>query len=159
MRQLRRRCEQHLRTFAVPQPFDLDAFCAHVAEKRGRRLELKPMPGLSAAAPCGMWLSVADADYILYEPTTSKLHSEHIVLHELAHMLCDHRLSIDVSLRRRLFPTIDPDVVRRVLGRVNYATEQEQEAEMLASMIRGGGGRARPRDALARMTEVLRPNT
>nr|WP_042183126.1 hypothetical protein [Kibdelosporangium sp. MJ126-NF4]CEL15373.1 Cinorf13 protein [Kibdelosporangium sp. MJ126-NF4]CTQ95588.1 Cinorf13 protein [Kibdelosporangium sp. MJ126-NF4] len=157
MRQLRRRCEQRLRAFAVPQPFDLPTFCADVADKRGRRLELKPMPGLSAAAPCGMWLSLAEVDYILYEPTTSKLHSEHIVLHEIAHMLCDHRLGIDVSVLRRLFPTISIDVVRRVLGRVNYATEQEQEAEMLASMIRGSG-RARPRDALARMTEVLRPH-
>jgi hypothetical protein len=106
-----------------------------------------------------MWLSLAEADYVLYEPTTSKLHSEHIVLHEIAHMVCDHRLGVDDSVLRRLFPTINPVVVRRVLGRVDYATEQEQEAEMLASMIRGGVGRSRPRDALTRMTEALRPDT
>ncbi|MCE7006440.1 hypothetical protein LWC34_26960 [Kibdelosporangium philippinense] len=157
MGKLRRQCEERLRGFSIPQPFDLVTFCAHVSELRGRRLELKPIPGLSASAPCGMWVSLADVDYVLYEPATSKLHSEHIILHELAHMLCDHRLSMDSSVLRKLLPSISPDVVRRVLGRVDYATEQEQEAEMLASLIRGGGTKQRSRDALSQMTEVFSP--
>ncbi|MET0135537.1 MAG: hypothetical protein ABW215_18310 [Kibdelosporangium sp.] len=140
---------------AIPRPFDLVTFCAHVEKLRGRRLVLKPMPGLSAAAPCGMWLSLAETDFVLFEPNTSQLHSEHIILHELAHMLCDHRLTMDSSVLARLLPSIDPAIVKRVLGRVNYATEQEQEAEMLASLIRGGGRRERSRDALSRMTEVF----
>jgi len=155
MGQLRRRCEQRVRALAVPQPFDLVTFCAHVEKLRGRRLELKPMPGLSAAAPCGMWLSVSDVDYVLYEPNTSQLHSEHIILHELAHMLCDHRLGMDASVLRKLMPSISPAVVRRVLGRVNYATEQEQEAEMLASLIRVTAGMRAGREALSRITEVF----
>jgi hypothetical protein len=106
-----------------------------------------------------MWLSLAQADYILYEPNTSKLHSEHIILHELAHMLCDHRLSMDSSVLAKLLPSINPAIVKRVLGRVNYATEQEQEAEMLASLIRGGTRRERSRDALSQITEVFNPNT
>jgi hypothetical protein len=159
MGQLRRRCEQRVREMAIPQPFDLVTFCAHVEGLRGRRLVLKAMPGLSATAPCGMWLSLAQADYILYEPNTSKLHSEHIILHELAHMLCDHRLSMDSSVLAKLLPSINPAIVKRVLGRVNYATEQEQEAEMLASLIRGGTRRERSRDALSQITEVFNPNT
>ncbi|MFC0113838.1 hypothetical protein [Kibdelosporangium aridum] len=159
MGKLRRRCEQRLRAFTIPQPFDLVTFCAHVSELRGRRLELRPISGLSASAPCGMWVSMAEVDVILYEPATSKLHSEHIILHELAHMLCDHRLSMDSSVLRKLLPSLSPEMVRRVLGRVDYATEQEQEAEMLASLIRGGGGRQQARDALSRMTEVFSPYT
>jgi hypothetical protein len=160
MRQLRKRCEQRVREMAIPRPFELVTFCAHVERLRGRKLVLKPMPGLSAAAPCGMWLSLAEADYVLYEPNTSKLHSEHIILHELGHMLCDHRLTMDASVLSKLLPSIDPATVLRVLGRVNYATEQEQEAEMLASLIRGGGRAERSRDALGRIHEVFSyPNT
>ncbi|MET0233295.1 MAG: hypothetical protein ABW224_01515 [Kibdelosporangium sp.] len=158
MGQLRRRCERRVREMAIPQPFNLVTFCAHVEKLRGRKLELRPMPGLSAAAPCGMWLSLPETDYVLYEPNTSKLHSEHIILHELAHMLCDHRLSMDSSVLAKLLPSINPAIVKRVLGRVNYATEQEQEAEMLASLIRGGRRRERATDALAQITEVFDPN-
>lgn len=157
--QLRRRCEQRVRAMQIPRPFDLVTFCAHVERLRGRRLELKPMPGLSATAPCGMWLSLADADYVLYEPNTSKLHSEHIVLHEIAHMLCDHRLSMDASVLTKLLPSLNPAIVSRVLGRVNYATVQEQEAEMLATLIRGGRRRERSQDESARLTEVFDPST
>jgi hypothetical protein len=143
---------------AIPRPFDLVTFCAHVERLRGRTLVLKPMPGLSSAAPCGMWLSLAQSDYVLYEPNTSQLHSEHIILHELAHMLCDHRLGMDSSVLAKLLPSINPAIVKRVLGRVNYATEQEQEAEMLASLIRGGTRPERSRDALSRIAEVFNPN-
>jgi hypothetical protein len=159
MGQLLQRCEQRVREMAIPRPFDLVTFCAHVEGLRGRKLQLRPMPGLAATAPCGMWLALAQTDYILYEPNTSKLHSEHIILHELAHMLCDHRLSMDNSVLAGLMPSIDPAIVKRVLGRVNYVTEQEQEAEMLASLIRGGARRERSWDALTQITEVFNPNT
>jgi hypothetical protein len=158
MGQLRRRCEQRVRAMAIPRPFNLVTFCAHVEKLRGRTLVLKPMPGLASAAPCGMWLALAQTDYILFEPNTSKLHSEHIILHELAHMLCDHRLSMDRSVLAKLLPSIDPAIVKRVLGRVNYVTEQEQEAEMLASLIRGGARREPSRDALSQIAEVFDPN-
>ena len=48
------------------------------------------MPGLSTGAPCGLWISVPAADYVFYDPDTSRLHAEHIILHELAHMLSGH---------------------------------------------------------------------
>ncbi|GAU69395.1 hypothetical protein SSP35_12_00430 [Streptomyces sp. NBRC 110611] len=46
------------------------------------------------------------------------------------------------SLVGRLLPTLDPEMVKRVLGRVNYTTEQKQEgeAELLASLIRARTG-------------------
>jgi hypothetical protein len=57
------------------------------------------------------------------------------VLHELAHILCEHT-GADGTIDR-LFPDLDPATVRKVLGRVGYTTAQEREAEMMASLIRG----------------------
>jgi hypothetical protein len=130
-----------LRGLRIPSPFDLDAFCDEVAARRGRPLQLHPVPGLSAEAPCGMWVGTDRADHVFYDPGTSPLHAEHIVLHELAHILSGHS-GADAGLAH-LFPDLDPATVRRALGRVGYTTAQEREAEMIASLIRGRPPRAK----------------
>ncbi|MFC7277856.1 hypothetical protein ACFQS1_28035 [Paractinoplanes rhizophilus] len=135
MKGLRWRSERRLRGIRVPRPFDLDAFCAEVAASRGRPLIRRPIPGLSAEAPCGMWIATGQADHVFYDPGTSPLHAEHIVLHELAHILCGHTGS--AGALARLFPDLDAATVSQVLGRVSYTCEQEREAEMVASLIRG----------------------
>ncbi|WP_433724380.1 hypothetical protein ACQP2Y_03100 [Actinoplanes sp. CA-051413] len=56
------------------------------------------MPGLSAGLPCGLWISVETADYVFYDPETSQLHAEHIILHELGHMLSGHTTGVNASL-------------------------------------------------------------
>ncbi|MGA5301055.1 hypothetical protein ACPCHT_14065 [Nucisporomicrobium flavum] len=162
MSRLRKRCELLLQGMPIPQPFDLDAFCAVVAARRGRPLTLQPTPGLSAGAPCGLWISVPTADYVFYDPDTSRLHAEHIVLHELAHMLSGHTTKLDVSggALARLVPDLDPRTVRTVLGRVSYTTSQEREAEMLASLIRARAAEPvappdLPGGTLSRVADVL----
>jgi hypothetical protein len=158
VRRLRRACEERLAGVPVPDPFDLAAFCQGIAAMRGRPLRLHPVPGLSSTAPCGLWISVPAADHIFFDPNTSRLHAEHIVLHELGHMLCGHSISADVggSALARLMPDLDPKTVARVLGRVSYPTSQEQEAELLASLIRARAAR-RPAGpgALGRLADVL----
>lgn len=146
MKHIRERCERVLRDLVIPQPFDVDELCAQVSKRRSRPLRLLPMQGMSAAAPCGLWLSTAEADYVFYEPNTSPLHSEHIILHELGHVLSGHtqNLRTDDTLIPRLLPSLNPETVTRVLGRVNYMTEQEQEAELLASLIRARAGHQPP---------------
>ena len=154
MKGLRRRCERRLRGVRIPRPFDLDAFCDEVAARRGRPLVRRPVPGLSDGAPCGLWIATDRADYVFYDPGTSPLHAEHIVLHELAHILSGHTLAGDSGAAARLFPDLDPAAVVRVLGRVAYTTEQEREAEMMASLIRGRPA-AHPRTTLGRLADVL----
>jgi hypothetical protein len=136
MKSLRQRCERRLRGLRIPEPFDLDAFCRQIESRRGRRLLRRPVPGLSSGAPCGIWVGTAEADHVFYDPGTSPLHAEHIVLHELAHILSGHRL-VEDDAPARLFPDLDPATVTRMLGRVAYTTAQEREAEMMASLIRG----------------------
>jgi hypothetical protein len=152
MKGLRRRCEQRLRHTRIPSPFDLDAFCGEVAARRGRPLIRRPVPGLSADAPCGLWIGTDTTDHVFYDPGTSPLHAEHIVLHELAHILSGHEGS--GGALARLFPDLDPATVRRVLGRVSYTSAQEREAEMMASLIRGRSAQP-PRTTTDRVVEAL----
>ncbi|SNY55579.1 hypothetical protein SAMN05421748_116176 [Paractinoplanes atraurantiacus] len=143
----------------MPDPFDLDTFCAEVAERRGRPLIRRPVPGLSADAPCGLWIGTPEADHVFYDPGTSPLHAEHIVLHELAHILSGHSGTGNESAgagsaRTRLFPDLDPATVSRALGRAAYSDEQEREAEMMASLIRGRSPKP-PRTTLGRVAKAL----
>jgi hypothetical protein len=152
MEGLRQQCERRLRGIRIPEPFDLDAFCGEIAARRGRPLLRTPVPGLSAEAPCGLWIGTAQADHVFYDPGTSPLHAEHIVLHELAHILSGH--SGVTGAVPALFPDLDPATVTRVLGRVSYTSAQEREAEMMASLIRGRPARP-PRTTLGRMAAAF----
>ncbi|WP_211275500.1 hypothetical protein [Actinoplanes rectilineatus] len=157
MRDIRERSARRLDGMRVPYPFDLDLFCAGVAAHRDRPLHRMPLPGLGAGTglPCGLWLGLPGADHVFFDPGTSPLHAEHIVLHEIAHILCGHSAGPGAGgTLTRLFPDLDPALVSRALGRTGHTDPQEHEAEMLASLIRTAGTPA-PDDPFGRMTDAL----
>lgn len=134
---LRRRCETRVAAIELPRPFDIDAFCAQVAAERNRPIRVCALPSTAhAGAPCGAWLQTATTDWVFVEQSTSRFHRDHIVLHELAHMLCGHQGA--GPLDESFVATLAPDAVgaiRHILGRTDYSTEAEQEAEMTARLI------------------------
>lgn len=135
LRTLRKRCEARLRQLDLPLPFDVQSFCERMAVHRGRPILL--YPARSDAGPFGLWVAGPSLDVVFYEEETSPLHQDHIILHELCHLLCDHQpvpLS-DTELARLLCPDLDPSTVQRVLHRASYSTDEEREAELLASLI------------------------
>ncbi|RSM89592.1 ImmA/IrrE family metallo-endopeptidase [Kibdelosporangium aridum] len=137
LREMRRRCEATARALPLPQPFDARALCERVAQQRGRPITLTPM-NCGDSGVLGLWVAAKNADMIFYEASTTPPHQEHIILHELSHVLCDHypaRLS-DNEMLRLLMPNLNPSMVRRILGRTSYDAAEEQEAELLASLIR-----------------------
>jgi hypothetical protein len=135
MRKLRRRCQARLRDIALPTPFDLDVLFADLARRRGRAIEVL-LVDTPISGPCALWVSMSDRDYVLIERGTDPLHRAQMQLHEWAHIVCEHRgaLSND-AWTRRLLPDLDPDMVRRVLGRRTYNDDEEAEAEMMASLV------------------------
>ncbi|WP_020659610.1 hypothetical protein [Amycolatopsis benzoatilytica] len=131
-----RRLRKLLRGLDVPVPFEVGAFAERIAARRGRPIRLLPSAGLTGV--CGLWIATEAADLVFYEKDTTPAHQEHIVLHELSHVLCDHYpVSADLAAHAEdLLPSLSPALVRRVLGRAGYSTEEEREAEMLATLIR-----------------------
>jgi hypothetical protein len=133
---LRARCEAVLADVYIPQPFDLGEFADHIGKRRGRPILLLPI-AMSPQSPSGMWIHGERCDAIAYEQATTPLHQNHIALHEIGHLLCGHQAGDDLDGRhlRRLFPSLDAALVHRMLARTSYSTDEEQEAEMLASLI------------------------
>jgi hypothetical protein len=164
LNRVRRRCRARLRELTLPDPFDLTELCRSVSISSGRPLHVRGIPGpATRGRPCGIWIATGDEDWIFVDQQTSPLHRQHIVLHELAHMLCGHAAAElpENDLLRQLFPDLSPAMVRTVLSRTSYQSEPEQEAELLASLILA---RAQPApvpimpvsDVSAAETEILR---
>ncbi|WP_427889187.1 hypothetical protein ACQHIV_38095 [Kribbella sp. GL6] len=126
----RRRCRRLAATVPMPAPFDQDRFLAGIAELRGRPIEV-----LTSAVdvPCGLLVSTDAIDYILAPSNTTSLHRQHIVFHEVAHLLCEHGEGTTVPAP--VLPGLSADLVRRVLGRSAYTDPQEREAELVATFL------------------------
>ncbi|RZQ59599.1 ImmA/IrrE family metallo-endopeptidase [Amycolatopsis suaedae] len=136
MKQLRRQCEARLAALNIPEGLTVTELCAHIGKQRGRAIQLVSTK-MEASNPCGIWVAAADTDFVFYDAETSKPHQEHIIVHELGHMICGHRGNgeLDDDTARLFFPDLDPDLVRSYLKRTSYANDQELEAELMASAI------------------------
>ncbi|MEU1817886.1 ParH-like protein [Streptomyces roseifaciens] len=141
-RHLRRRCQKVIGRIPVPDPFSAQDLCERLAAERDRPLRLLALPTPTVpGTPSGMLLSVETQDFILYDGQTSPLHQEHIIVHEIGHLVCNHRSALDDTRLHRHLDITDPQSVRRVLPRIRYGDEQEQEAEMIATLILEAAGR------------------
>jgi hypothetical protein len=145
---VRRRCaglvRRLARTTGIPAPFELSGFLARwSAQRAGRPVELLPLEvdELPAGA-CGLWIELSDRDVVGFPAGTSRTHRDHIVLHEVGHMLAGHHGGLTAA---SLLPDLDPAMVRSVLGRTVYSDVQEQEAELIASLILERSLRVAPR--------------
>ena len=141
-KELWRRCRSLADGVSLPEPFDAGAFVAELAAERGRPIELMQV-SVPSSGPCGLLMSTERADYILYPTNTTALHRRHILLHEVGHLLCGHvgsdagadGIALDAAASKALMPNLSPELVRRVLGRTGYSAVEEQEAELLASLL------------------------
>jgi len=138
LRRLRRRCERRLQDLELSSPFRLEEFVARVAEHRGRPIVVQAVKELGDGA-VGCWIAIErpPTDLILCTEATTPMHAEHIVLHELSHLLCGHRPQVvGEDVASRLFPDLSPEVVAGALNRSAYSSRDEMEAEMMATLIR-----------------------
>lgn len=96
------------------------------------------MPGSpgSVGRP-GLWIATLEADVVLADTHASAWHRNLIVLHEVGHILCGHPSDGSWTPEEavRLLPGLDPALIRAILGRHDYTTPQEREAETIAGLI------------------------
>ena len=136
-----RRCERLVRrldrTVGIPVPFELDRFLERWrAWRAGRPVTLLALPAAELpSGTCGMWLALPAEDVVAFPAGVPRNHRDHIVLHEIGHMLADHSGPVAGAGLAGLLPDLDPAMVRSMLGRSVYSAVEEQEAELIASLI------------------------
>jgi hypothetical protein len=142
-RDLWRQCEDTVRTLdqrigGIPVPFDLNAFLDQLEAAWDRQIELVPFSATVPGKLCGIWVGTDRLDLIYHEEATSLLHQDHIILHEIGHMVCGHTgtaLSNTDQVRSLLLTDEVRGQVHTVLGRGAYTAVEEQEAELVATLI------------------------
>ncbi|GAB3492134.1 hypothetical protein [Amycolatopsis cihanbeyliensis] len=138
--ELRRRSEARVRelerSVGIPVPLDVDQLVDRLEQHRGRPIDLYPT-ARAAGGTCGMWVREADRDVIVYAAQTSSLHQDHIILHEVGHMIAEHEgeCLLSVGDAARMAPHVRPELIEHLFARSAYSSEDEQEAEMIASLL------------------------
>ncbi|TWP51029.1 ImmA/IrrE family metallo-endopeptidase [Lentzea tibetensis] len=134
-RELRKQCRRLLNELDIQPPLDVAELCRKVGEQRGKPIRLMAHP-IPVPGPFGVWISTGNADYILYQQETTRSHQNHIILHELGHIIAGHTSDEnDDQLLASLYPDLEPDAVRRALRRTSYDNDHEREAETVATII------------------------
>ena len=133
----REQCQDLVKNLDIPDPWDFGVFCKLLQERRGRPLEVLHILQVRAGCPNGLFIRSDTVDRIYTVEGTTPYHREHIALHEVGHLLLEHReCGLDVmELAPTLFPHLDPALVRMVLGRSEYSDPQEQQVEYFASLV------------------------
>lgn len=153
------------RQLPIPVPWDRDVFINHLSELRSRRIRLFPTETAALAdSPCGLWLARDNDDLILHEAGTTDYHIDQIVGHEIGHIVLGHHRirtfgndkARERELCRQLFPDIDPNTVRAVLGRTNGGSDQERDAEMFASLLMVAAAEANERTSVMMRSAFFR---
>ncbi|MEU5956297.1 regulator component [Streptomyces sp. NPDC047525] len=148
-RKRRARYEALVRELDLPYPYGIPDVCRRVTERTGRTIHLEAM-AFPAEGHCGVWVRTSQADYIFYEQQTSPVHQQHIIGHELGHLLChDEERPQEPApgerTARLLPPGLDVHSVTGVRMRSAYTADEEQEAELIGTLLLQGANH-RPLD-------------
>lgn len=150
-RDLHRMLRQELQDLGVKPPLDVEALCQALSHRRGRPLYLRAAP-LETPGPSGLWVEYEDFDVILYQEETSRLHQDHIILHEVGHILVAEKEAASEETRQgteesdevpdvfvdgwaALLPVFDKKLIKRVAKRCSYEDGEECEVELSATII------------------------
>ncbi|MFI5776845.1 hypothetical protein [Nocardia sp. NPDC051570] len=100
------------------------------------------LPPTAPVGLCGLWLACKEHDVIFLRQSSDRAVELHVALHEVGHMLLDHGRDASISpvewtaLTNGAAPDgIDFATIRAARGVSSYASSEEYEAELLATMI------------------------
>ncbi|MER7411996.1 MULTISPECIES: hypothetical protein [Streptomyces] len=108
-----------MRELAPPLPLRVTTLCALLAEQRGTPIKLLEWE-LPANGPFGVLLSRQHEDVIVYQAKATRAHQEHIILHEVGHII-----AYDLAGERP----------GRLHLRNHYSDRDERDAEIVASTL------------------------
>lgn len=153
---LHRFLRRELRDLGIYPPLDVEELCSALSRRRGRPLYLREAP-LPKPGPTGMWVEYDDYDVILYQQETTRLHQDHIKLHEIGHILVaeaegaeqapaeaaeqtpaldpEEESAVLVEGWAAMLPVFDPETIKRVARRCSYDDGEECSVELAATII------------------------
>ncbi|MFD9562226.1 hypothetical protein [Streptomyces sp. NPDC059994] len=83
-----------------------------------------------------------ECDYIVADSRANELLRLHVLLHELYHLLSQHQPAdgdghqpMSDNLLGELLPGVKPGVVAKILNRSHYASPDERDAEVFATLM------------------------
>lgn len=156
-RDLHRLIRRELQDLGITPPLDVEELCQALSRRRGRPLYLREAP-LPKPGPSGMWVEYEDYDVILYQQETTRLHQDHIKLHEIGHILVaeneeaagktvdettaeasevdpDEETAVLVEGWATMLPVFQPETIKRVARRCSYDDGEECSVELVATII------------------------
>jgi hypothetical protein len=102
------------------------------------------------SAPCGLWLSLNDADYIVIPPSVREEQYLQTLGHEIGHILLEHEPKamselVGATSLQKVFQDVPMDIVMGVLGgpgslvgalgRTVFGDGVEEEAELFGAYV------------------------
>ncbi len=108
-----------IRRTASQLPLTVRGLCTAIGQLRGTPISLMEWD-LPAQGPFGVLISREDEDVIAYQAKTTRAHQEHIILHEVGHII-----AFDLAGERPELPQL----------RTCYSNRDERDAEIIASAI------------------------
>jgi hypothetical protein len=118
----------------LPSPWSVRELCDRLAAQRQRELLLHPMT--LSALPLGLWYFDGERDHIIFRAEATGYHRDHIILHEICHMLARHN-----HVLRRGFGQHKGAVEGSLAASLGHAMHnpftdaQEQVAETFATQV------------------------
>lgn len=130
----RRRAQDLLAVVPVPRPWSLDDWIDALETHRDRPIDLVEMV-YTPGGPVGAWRKRADRDLIAYATNTTLCHQDFTVVHEVGHMICEHRgTCMATAQARELAPDLSERMLGHLLGRAT-TDDEELEAETIATVV------------------------
>lgn len=128
---LRRSTRRQLRDLRVRPPLSVVDICERLGASRGTAIVLKAVP-FGVPGPFGLWVSTRTRDAILYQQETSPQHQNHIIRHEIGHILAGHESDGPSDAFQWVAPG---EPAGRPLHRDLYGLRLEREAELVATIL------------------------
>jgi hypothetical protein len=116
----------------LPRPWSVDVLCERLEAQRRRPLVLHALS--LPAVPFGLCYRDGECDHIIHRAEFTGYYRDHVILHELCHLLADHGTSADP--RRGAGPAEQPlsSLVARA-QRNPHSPAEEELAEVFATQV------------------------
>lgn len=117
----------------IPDPWDVDRLYESVAESRGRRIAVFAQNEMGDAMT-GAVFRLAASDVVFYRASLSGWHREHVLCHELGHIIAGH-LEDEGGYAGGADENLTRTAAMMLARQCAYGEGRERDAEQVAELI------------------------